>query len=158
MEGTRVVNHDYEDMLWAESADVASMLDELDDADFDHRSLCDGLRTRDVVSHMVVGHTTPMRSIMVLLARNSLKVRKASRNISVQYGTDHSPAEIRAAWRRVVDGRVRNGLAKVVSTKEGFVDHLIHHQDIRRPLGRPRLIPPDQLVGALDAMQPSAVS
>lgn len=146
------MRHDYEGLLWAESSDLASLLDELDDADFEHSSLCDGWRTRDVVSHMVVGHTTPLLSMMALLAKHGFNVPKASRNGSVNFGTGHSPAEIRAAWRRVVDGRVRRGLAKVVSTKEGFVDHLIHHQDIRRPLGRPRSIPTDRLVAALDAM------
>jgi uncharacterized protein (TIGR03083 family) len=101
---------------------------------------------------MVVGHTTPVRSIVVLLAKNGFSVPKASRNGSVEHGDRRSPAEIRAEWHRVVDGRVRKGLAKVVSTKEGFVDHLIHHQDIRRPLGLPRSIPVDRLRAALDAM------
>lgn len=55
---------------------------------------------------------------------------KASRKLSVRYGTDHSPSQIRA---------------------EGFVDHLTHHQDIHRPQGRPRTIPADRLLGALDA-------
>jgi uncharacterized protein (TIGR03083 family) len=146
------MSHDYENMLWAESSDLASLLDELDDTDFEHSSLCDGWRIRDVVSHMVVGHTTPVRSIVAVLARHGFNVPKASWDISVQYGTDHSPTEIRAAWRRVVDGRLRKGLARVVSTKEGFVDHLIHHQDIRRPLCRSRSIPADRLVAALDAM------
>jgi uncharacterized protein (TIGR03083 family) len=146
------MSHDYDNLLWAESSDLASLLDQLDDTDFEHSSLCDGWRVRDVVSHMVVGHTTPLRSIVALVARHGFNVTEASRDISVHYGTHHSPAEIRAAWRRVVDGRVRNGLAKVVSTKEGFVDHLIHHQDIRRPLGRSRSIPADRLVAALDAM------
>lgn len=147
-----VTTHDYESLLWAESSDLASLLDELDDADFDHASLCDGWRTRDVVSHMVVGHTTPMPSMVGLLAKHGFNVPKASRKGSVQYGSAHSPAEIRAAWHGVVDGRVMKGIAKTISKKEGFVDHLIHHQDIRRPLGRPRSIPADRLIAGLDAM------
>jgi uncharacterized protein (TIGR03083 family) len=145
-------DHDYERLLWSESADLASLLDELDDADFDHASLCDGWRVRDVVSHMVVGHTTPMPSMIVLLAKHGFNVPKASRQGSVQFGSAHSPDEIRAAWRGVVDGRVMKGIAKTISKKEGFVDHLIHHQDIRRPLDRPREIPADRLLAALDAM------
>lgn len=149
MSGT---NYDYESLLWAESADLASLIDELDDAEFDHASLCDGWRVRDVVSHMLLGHTTPMLSMMALVARNGFNVPKASRKGSEQYGSAHSPAEIRAGWHGMVDGRVMKGIAKVISTKEGFVDHLIHHQDIRRPLGRSRSIAADRLVAALDAM------
>jgi uncharacterized protein (TIGR03083 family) len=47
---------------------------------------------------------------------------------------------------------VMHGLGRVVPTREAFVDHLIHQQDIRRPLGRPRSIAPDRLVAALDAL------
>ena len=146
------MTHDYESLLWAESSDVGSLMDELDDAEFDCPTLCDGWRTRDVVSHMIVGHTRPLPSMMLLLAKHGFNVPEASRSVSVRYGAAHSPAEIRATWHQVVDGRVMKGLGKVVSTKEAFVDHLIHHQDIRRPLGRPRSIPTDRLVAALDAM------
>ncbi len=145
-------SHDYESLLWAESSDLASLLDELDDADFDHASLCDGWRVRDVMSHMLLGHTTPMLRMMGLLAKYRFNVPKASRIGSVEYGSAHSPDEIRAAWHGVVDGHVMNGIAKTISKKEGFVDHTIHHQDIRRPLGRSRSIPEDRLIAALDAM------
>ena len=120
-----------------------------DDADFDHASLCDGWRVRDVMSHMLLGHTTPM-----------LRDDGSARQVSLQRaqglpdrlggsGSAHSPEEIRAAWHGVVDGHVMNGIAKTISKKEGFVDHTIHHQDIRRPLGRPRSIPEDRLIAAL---------
>ena len=47
---------------------------------------------------------------------------------------------------------IRRGISKVIKPAEGLVDHLIHHQDIRRPLGRPRVIPADRLVAALDVV------
>lgn len=145
-------SHDYEGLLWAESSDLGSLLDELDDAEFDQASLCDGWRVRDVMSHMVLGHTTPMLRMIGLLAKYRFNVPKASRNGSVEYGSAHSPEEIRAAWHGVVDGHVMKGISKTISKKEGFVDHMIHHQDIRRPLGRPRAIPEDRLIAGLDAM------
>jgi hypothetical protein len=40
--------HDYDDLLWSESADLVALMDELDDAEFDHPSLCDGWRVRDL--------------------------------------------------------------------------------------------------------------
>ena len=38
-----------------------------------------------------------------------------------------------------------------------LADVLVHHQDIRRPLGRPRTIPPDRLLRVLDHPDPFAV-
>jgi uncharacterized protein (TIGR03083 family) len=144
--------YDYEGLLWAESGDLGSLLDELDDTEFDRASLCDGWRVRDVVSHMLLGHTTPMAPMVALVAKHGFNVPKASRAESTAFGSAHSPAAIRAGWRGMVDGRTMKGISKVIPKKEGFVDHLIHHQDIRRPLGRNRTIAPDRLVAALDAM------
>lgn len=144
--------HDYESLLWSESADLAALIHELDDADFDRTSLCDGWRVRDVVSHVVLGHTTPMPVMVGLIARHGFNVPQASRHGSARHGSAHSAAELRDEWKRVVDGRVRKGISRVISTKELFVDHLIHHQDIRRPLDRSRSIPADRLTAALDAM------
>jgi uncharacterized protein (TIGR03083 family) len=144
--------HDYESLLWAESADLASLMDELDDAEFDRASLCDGWRVRDVVSHMVLGHTTAMLSMVGLIAKHGFNVPRGSRYGSARYGSAHSVGELREEWHGVVDGRVRKGISRVISTKELFVDHLIHQQDIRRPLDRSRSIPADRLTAALDAM------
>lgn len=145
-------SHDYESLLWAESADLASLLDDFDDAAFDHATLCTGWRTRDVIGHLLLGHTTPMLKMTGMLAKFAFNVPKASLKGSVKYGSEHSPAELRAAWRSVVDGRVMKGISKVIPTKEGFVDHLIHQQDILRPMGSSRTIPTERLTAALDAM------
>lgn len=145
-------NHDYEGLMWADSADLATLIDELDDADFDAPSLCGGWRVRDVMSHMIVGHTTPMPRMIALIGRYGFNVPKASLHGSAAYGSAHSPDEIRAAWHGVVDGHTCRGIAKRVSATESFADHLIHQQDIRRPLGRSRAISEERLVAALDAM------
>jgi len=145
-------SHDYEALLWAESADIGTLLDEIDDADFDHASLCDGWRVRDVMSHMVLGHSTPMFQMVGMLAKYRFNVPKASRHGSVEWGSAHTPDEIREAWRGVVDGHLMKGIAKVIPNKEGFIDHVIHQQDIRRPLEMPRTIPEERLVAGLDVM------
>jgi uncharacterized protein (TIGR03083 family) len=144
--------HDYEALLWAESGDLASFVDELDDPAFDHASLCDGWRVRDVMSHIVLGHVTPMPKMVGLIARSGGNVPRASRLGSVSYGSTHTPDELRKEWREVVDGRVRKGISRMISTKEMFVDHLIHQQDIRRPVDMGRTIPAERLTAALDAM------
>jgi uncharacterized protein (TIGR03083 family) len=45
---------------------------------------------------------------------------------------------------------VRKGIARVIKSSEGMLDHVVHHQDMRRPLGMPREVPEERLVAALD--------
>lgn len=71
--------HDYDGLLWAESADLASLVDDLDDPEFDRASLCDRWRVRDVVSHLLLGHVTPMPTMVGLIARSGFDVPRASR-------------------------------------------------------------------------------
>src|SRR5205823_2848136 len=93
-----------------------------------------------------------MPKILVGIAKYRGNVPKGSFEMSKEYGATHTPSEIRAAWSDVVAKRTRMGIAKVIPTKEGFTDHLIHQQDIRRPLGLPREIPAHRLAAALDAL------
>lgn len=71
-------SHDYEGLMWADSADLGTLIDELDDAEFDAVSLCAGWRVRDVLSHMILGHTTPMPRMIGLLGKYGFNVPKAS--------------------------------------------------------------------------------
>lgn len=147
-----MAEHPYDRLIWDESGDIATTLGELSDADFDRMSLCEGWRVRDVVSHMIVGHTSPLSAIVLEVAKNRFSVPKASFEESREYGSAHSAAEIRDTWAGVARNHTRKGIAKLISDKEGFIDHLVHHQDIRRPLGRPRAIPAERLVAALDGL------
>lgn len=142
---------DVTEALWAESAAIADFIDELDDDSFDTASLCEGWRVRDVMSHMIIGHTTGALPMMAKVARFRFDVPAGSKALSIDYGSTHTAAEIRTAWRDVVAHRTARGIARMIPDKEGFVDHLIHHQDMRRPLGRPRSIDPAHLGFALDA-------
>jgi uncharacterized protein (TIGR03083 family) len=78
-------------------------------------------------------------------------VPKASAEESVEYGSSHSPAEIMAAFDPIPGEHIRKGISKVIPAKEGLVDHVVHQQDIRRPLGMPRQVPEDRLVAVFDA-------
>lgn len=147
--------HDYEELLWDETSDLAGTLRELDDADFDVASLCEGWRVRDVASHMIVGHTYPLRTILAEVVKTRGNVERASLRGSIEYGSSHTPAQIRSAFGDLAANRTRRGIAKFVKTPVAFVDHLIHHQDIRRPLGRPRTIPEERLLAALDVLSTS---
>jgi len=140
---------EYDRMRLEEMAAISEFLHELSPAEWDHPSLCDGWRVRDVIGHMCVGYTTSMPVMIAKVARRGFNVPKASLEESAAFATDHSPAEILAVFDVVQRDNVRKGISRVIKPAEGLVDHLIHHQDVRRPLGRPRTIPEDRVVAAL---------
>jgi uncharacterized protein (TIGR03083 family) len=141
---------DYDSMRLQELATISDLAHGLSDEQWDHASLCEGWRVRDVVSHMCVGYTTPMASMLGKIARYGFNVPKASKQESIAFGSSHTPAQILAVFDTIHRDRVRKGITKVIKTEEALVDHLTHHQDIRRPLGLPRPMPEDRLLAALD--------
>lgn len=142
---------DYDQLREAELVSIAEFLRELPDEAWDHDTLCEGWRVRDVVSHMALGYTTPMLPMIGKVAKHGFNVPRTSAVESAAYGSAHSPAEILAVFETIPTQHVRKGISKMIPVREGLVDHVVHHQDIRRPLGMPRTIPEDRLVAALDA-------
>jgi uncharacterized protein (TIGR03083 family) len=147
------MEHDYSTLVCDETRDMSATLHTLSDEQWDAPSLCEGWRVRDVIGHICVGSTMSLVSFPFRLARYRFNVPRGSHEMSVEFGSTHSPAQILEAFDRyaaVADHP--GGLARVIKTHERFTDHLIHHQDIRRPLGLARKIPADRLVAALDAL------
>jgi uncharacterized protein (TIGR03083 family) len=138
-------------MMWDEVADIGVLLHELDDASFDAPSLCDDWAVRDVLGHMSLGHTTPMPVMVMRIGKYGFNVTKASFSESRRFAESRSPVELREFWDTVmVAQHPRKGISKMIPADAGFLDHLIHHQDIRRPLGATRTVPEDRLVRALE--------
>jgi uncharacterized protein (TIGR03083 family) len=145
------VNH--EAMMWAEVEDIGALLHELADDEFDQPSLCDGWMVRDVIGHMSYGHTTPMPSIVAGLVKYKGNLTKGSFELSKQFAAERSPAELVRFWdAELVQKHSRKGIARTIKFSEALTDHLIHHQDIRRPLDRARDIPEERLVAVLELL------
>jgi uncharacterized protein (TIGR03083 family) len=142
---------DYNRMRRDELASISEFAHTLSDEQWNQQSLCAGWRVRDVVSHMTLGYTTAMLPVLVELGKRRFNVTRASAEGSVEYGTEHTAAQILAVFDTIHTNNVRKGISKVISAKEGLLDHLVHHQDMRRPLGLPRQIPEERLVTALTA-------
>lgn len=140
---------DYDRLRWDELASISEFVRTLSDEQWNRPTLCEGWRVRDVISHMTLGYTTPMLPMIGMVAKYRFNVPKASAEASAEYGSEHSPAELMATFESIHRDRVRRGIAKVIPVKEGLLDHVVHHQDMRRPLGMPRQIPEERLVAAL---------
>ena len=137
--------------FWAQVDDLGGLLDELDDADFDQASLCQGWLVRDVFGHMCVGHTTSGPAVAAKLLRYKGNIATASFEMSKVWAADRSLAEIRSFWQReLVAGRARRGIATTIRWDDGLIDHLVHEQDVRRAVGRTRALPERRLRLALD--------
>jgi uncharacterized protein (TIGR03083 family) len=101
---------------------------------------------------MCVGHTSSMAGILVEIVKYKGDIDAGSAVASVEYASDHSPAELATTITSIAEHHTRKGISRVIPTRAGFTDHLVHHQDIRRPLGQLREIPEERLVAALDSL------
>ncbi len=150
MSTTAAVDTDYRALRFAELADFSDFLYDLSAEQWDVDSLCAGWKVRDVVSHLTVGYTYGLRTIAGQVIKFGGSVPKGSDHLSRAFGRDHSPAQILAAFD---EGRANpKGLGRIVNQYEAFVDHLVHQQDCRRPLGLPRVIPFDRARALVDAL------
>ncbi len=130
------------EMLATERASLAEFLYTLSDEDWLAPSLCEGWRVRDVAAHMALdaiplgvylGAAARARSIDKL---NNHFVHEAS-EMSIPDLLHHVESGIRPGpWGHLMPSALHT-------------DAMVHQQDIRRPLGRPRVIPEDRLHFAL---------
>jgi uncharacterized protein (TIGR03083 family) len=146
------MKYNYLRLMQEESRDLADFLASLSETDWNHPTLCTGWRVREVVSHMAAGHTIANGSYLLVLAKAGFVVDRASDLLARRFAAEHTPEQILATFRRGTAGKPK-GPTALVPRGELFTDHLIHHQDIRRPLGRPREIPEERRAAALASLR-----
>jgi uncharacterized protein (TIGR03083 family) len=139
-----------DDRLWAhveaERQAVLALLLDLRPDDWDAATLCAGWRVRDVVGHLTMATDTPLSSAVIGLVRAGFDVDQFLRRTAVQRGSAPVPTLL-AGWRRAVTSR---RTPPGGTPGQMLVEVVSHHQDLRRPLGRPRATPPERLRCALD--------
>lgn len=134
------------DLIVQERLALLEHLRELDRAEWDHPSLCDGWRVRDVAAHVIAAPQLTwgptLRALTgVWRGYNRMTLLDGQRRGSVPVET------ILEQYERWAD--VRRGPA-IVTYLEPLVDVLVHTQDILRPLGRSHEPPPDAAAVAAD--------
>jgi uncharacterized protein (TIGR03083 family) len=138
-------------MVGDEREEILGFLGSLTPAQWDTPSLCEGWRVRDVAVHLLVDE--PFREIgwprgLAKLAGMGFSVHRANA-WWVAHNATRDTADIMAMWRR----SLRLGpVARLLGASTGLRAGVIHHQDMRRPLGMPRVIPAKRLTGVLDAI------
>ena len=128
--------------------DMGEYLATLSEPEWDAPSLCEGWRVRDVVGHVLDGNELRLSTLPFRLARFGFSSDRSGAHHSRQRAEGRTPASLlhdfltRDRWA---------GTCRVFPPRLVLLDRLVHHQDIRRALDRPRRIPDDRLVACLDA-------
>ncbi|MFD3704773.1 maleylpyruvate isomerase family mycothiol-dependent enzyme [Nocardia sp. NPDC058658] len=138
----------YRGMLAAERAEMIELLRGLTDEEWETPSLCGGWRVRDVVGHLLTDTVGPVRYLAAAV-KNRGSVDRLNNAIAASFAD--------LPTTRLVDEFEHNaGRLSKFSPRLALSDLMVHQQDIRRPLGRPRTIPADRLTAVLSYPDPFA--
>jgi uncharacterized protein (TIGR03083 family) len=130
----------------AERRDLADLLETLTDDEWVASSLCDGWSVRDVVAHVVSYEELSTVGLVLRMGRAVGRAGQANA-IGLRELADATPADLLTQLRAHLRP---TGLTAGFGGRIGLTDALIHHQDIRRPLDRPRTVPGERVLVALD--------
>jgi len=126
-------------MARAERADLHTFLSTLEPQQWDTPSLCSGWSVKDVVAHMISYEELGTMDLIKRFVKG--RVVRAN-EVGVDEFAALSPQELLDFLGNHLTPR---GLTAGFGGMIALVDGTIHHQDIRRALGRPRTIPADRL-------------
>jgi uncharacterized protein (TIGR03083 family) len=128
-----------------ERADLADLLTTLTPAQWDAPSLCAGWRVRDVVAHMFSYEELGVAGLVGRFIRGGVLPDRVNA-VGVAAYADHSTDDLITLVRNHLQPR---GLTAGFGGRIALTDGVIHHQDIRRPLGLTRDIPADRMLAVL---------
>ncbi|OBI23063.1 DinB family protein [Mycobacterium sp. E2327] len=126
-------------MAHAERADLADFLSTLAPPDWAAPSLCTKWSVKDVVAHVISYEELGAAGLLKRFAKGWV-VR--ANQVGVDEFSGLSPEQLLAFLRGHLEPR---GLTAGFGGMIALVDGTVHHQDIRRSLGRPRTVPADRL-------------
>lgn len=135
----------------AERQDILHLFHDLSPQEWEVPSLCAGWRVRDVAAHLLV--EAPHRELgWAFVARRMLAWRFDIDRINawwVEHNATVPIGSLIAAFERELEpGPMGHFLRPVNSLRAA----LIHHEDMRRPLGRPSVAPPERIALTLDSI------
>jgi uncharacterized protein (TIGR03083 family) len=141
----------------AELADIAAFALTLDETALATPSLCADWRVDDVLGHLAWNATAAASTVVGILAasrgRPDERMSTAYSRAAVEYRRRNStPDMVRTLEQLSQDRRASAPIQRlwaVLRPQEFLVDYVVHHFDIRRPLGQPRRPPDETLLVAL---------
>jgi uncharacterized protein (TIGR03083 family) len=131
------------ELLAAERRELLELLHDLTADEWTTPSLCAGWTVRDVVAHLLWDTVTVRQYVAV-----AAKYRSPDR-INQHYvdeARDSSTDDLLSRFESILDG----GWLSSIMTGGMLADLVVHQQDIRRPLRRPRVIEQARLLHTLN--------
>ncbi|MGH3968985.1 MAG: maleylpyruvate isomerase family mycothiol-dependent enzyme [Mycobacterium sp.] len=129
-----------------EREEFADLLTGLSPAQWGHPSLCGRWRVHDVAAHVISYDELSRWQVARRFIRGGLVVPRINA-IGVAEYAGRSPDQLIELMRACIPPR---GFTAGFGGMIALVDGMIHQQDIRRPLGIPRTIPPMRLRTVMD--------
>ncbi len=133
-------------MACEERADFVDLLTGLSPQQWEQPSLCEGWRVHDVVAHVLSYDELSRWALVKRFAKGGFLPNRVNGVGVAKYAT-RSPQQLTELARACIRPR---GLTAGFGGMIALVDGMIHQQDIRRPLGIPRTIPPERLRAVLN--------
>ncbi|MFP5069934.1 maleylpyruvate isomerase family mycothiol-dependent enzyme [Pseudonocardia nantongensis] len=133
------------EMARQERSELADFLGTLPLEAWEQPSLCAGWRVRDVVAHIVSYQDLDRAGMAGRLLRARFRPSRLN-EVGVEGFSTREPAELVGLLRARLEP---HGVTATRGGGVGLVDGLVHHQDIRRPLGLAREVPVERLAYAL---------
>jgi uncharacterized protein (TIGR03083 family) len=130
-------------LLLEELADVHQFVLQLDEAQWHTPSLCDDWTVMEVAAHLASFVGVSVMGLGTRMARGGFSPARANSK-----GVSEWCKRGRSAIIEALSPTPVPGIAKVYA-RVGLTEVVIHHQDMRRPLGRPRAVPQERLRVAL---------
>jgi uncharacterized protein (TIGR03083 family) len=143
--------HDWTTLRHDEVRATAEVLRGLTEAQWDHPSLCDGWRVRDVIGHMVSGSEFGLAALPRKLIGARFSLDRAAARLAVQVAGSRPAAQLLEDWVRYETAPKAQGFARTLKPRDVMLDHAVHSIDMLRPLGIDRPSSPVRLRAALDA-------
>lgn len=131
------------EMAYEERADLAAFLATLTPQEWSMPSLCDKWTVKDVVAHMLSYEELSPLGLLKRFVRGRV-VRANEVGVA-----EFAPMAPEALMDFLSKHLRPQGLTAGFGGMIALVDGTIHHQDIRRALGRPRTVPVDRLARIL---------
>lgn len=128
-----------------ERADLLALLETLSPEQWNAPTLCSEWTVRDVVAHVVSYDELSTGQLVKLVAKGRFKFGGINAVVLEAFGR-REPDELLTYLKEHLEPR---GVPAARKGGIGLTDAVIHHQDVRRPLGMPREIPAERLVAAL---------
>lgn len=135
--------------IHAERDELVALLRTLGPDQWSTQSLCGLWSVRDVATHLSMDSVTMPRYFLA-----ALRNRSADR-VNESYVATHGDVATDALVEQLADSAASSWFARY-APRLTLADHVVHQQDIRRPLGLPRTIDPERLCLVLDRPDPFA--